>query len=334
MARHVVLGCGTGRHGHREPTWSPGARTSRGDPSGGGPDGAEQGAGGRRRRGCAHRVVRGGGRHLQRPQPREVPRVAGDVAAAGRLDPHRRRAHRAVVAVVDNLYAFGPVDVPMSAALPDRPSSTKGTIRMRMWHDLLAASRAADPWGRRRARLGLRRAGALLTEHARLPADRRGQAGVRPRRPRRPAHLDQPRRRRSTARQGGARPGRVGALLDRAERTRRSRCASSRRGRRASPGWPPVRGSAPCRQPSCRRSDCSNPRCAPRRDGLPVPPAVPPRLLGDRGPVRRRLHPARRFPAAEPRRRRPPTGGRTSAIRDLAGRSAVGEEVRRRSPPS
>lgn len=46
----------------------------------------------------------------------------------------------AVVAVVDNLYPFGPVDVPMSAALPDRPSSTKGTIRMKMWQDLLAAA--------------------------------------------------------------------------------------------------------------------------------------------------------------------------------------------------
>lgn len=46
----------------------------------------------------------------------------------------------AVVAVVDNLYPFGPVDVPMSAALPDRPSSVKGTIRMKMWQDLLAAS--------------------------------------------------------------------------------------------------------------------------------------------------------------------------------------------------
>lgn len=46
----------------------------------------------------------------------------------------------AVVAVVDNLYPFGPVDVPMSAALPDRPSSTKGTIRMTMWRDLLDAA--------------------------------------------------------------------------------------------------------------------------------------------------------------------------------------------------
>lgn len=46
----------------------------------------------------------------------------------------------AVVAVVDNLYPFGPVDVPMSAALPDRPSSIKGTIRMKMWQDLLAAT--------------------------------------------------------------------------------------------------------------------------------------------------------------------------------------------------
>lgn len=48
----------------------------------------------------------------------------------------------AVVAVVDNLYPFGPVDVPMSAALPDRPSSVKGMIRMKMWQDLLAAADA------------------------------------------------------------------------------------------------------------------------------------------------------------------------------------------------
>ncbi|WP_040884932.1 hypothetical protein [Janibacter sp. HTCC2649] len=48
----------------------------------------------------------------------------------------------AVVAVVDNLYPFGPVDVPMSAALPDRPSSKKGAIRMKMWQDLLAAADA------------------------------------------------------------------------------------------------------------------------------------------------------------------------------------------------
>ncbi|MFC7485849.1 NAD-dependent epimerase/dehydratase family protein [Knoellia sp. CPCC 206453] len=48
----------------------------------------------------------------------------------------------AVVAVVDNLYPFGPVDVPMSAALPDRPSSTKGAIRLKMWQDLLAAADA------------------------------------------------------------------------------------------------------------------------------------------------------------------------------------------------
>lgn len=49
----------------------------------------------------------------------------------------------AVVAVVDNLYPFGPVDVPMSAALPDRPTSIKGTIRMKMWQDLLAAAESS-----------------------------------------------------------------------------------------------------------------------------------------------------------------------------------------------
>jgi nucleoside-diphosphate-sugar epimerase len=48
----------------------------------------------------------------------------------------------AVLAVVDNLYAFGPVDGPMSAATPDRPSSVKGAVRRRMWDDALAAARA------------------------------------------------------------------------------------------------------------------------------------------------------------------------------------------------
>ncbi|WP_111766691.1 NAD-dependent epimerase/dehydratase family protein [Nakamurella deserti] len=58
----------------------------------------------------------------------------------------------AVLAVVDNLYPYGPVDGPMSAALPDRPSSVKGAVRQRMWEDALAAAAA----GRIRAAVAVR----------------------------------------------------------------------------------------------------------------------------------------------------------------------------------
>ena len=51
-------------------------------------------------------------------------------------------ANDAVLAVVDNLYAFGPVDGPMTADTPDRPSSVKGGVRKQMWDDALAAAKA------------------------------------------------------------------------------------------------------------------------------------------------------------------------------------------------
>lgn len=58
----------------------------------------------------------------------------------------------AVVAVVDNLYAYGPVDTPMTAAVPDRPSSVKGAVRRRMWDETVAAAAA----GRIRAAVAVR----------------------------------------------------------------------------------------------------------------------------------------------------------------------------------
>jgi nucleoside-diphosphate-sugar epimerase len=51
-------------------------------------------------------------------------------------------ASGAVLAIVDNLYAYGPVDGPMSPAVPDRPSSVKGGVRKQMWEDALAAARS------------------------------------------------------------------------------------------------------------------------------------------------------------------------------------------------
>jgi nucleoside-diphosphate-sugar epimerase len=58
----------------------------------------------------------------------------------------------AVVAVVDNLYAYGPVDAPMAGSTPDRPSSVKGAVRQRMWEETLAAAAA----GRIRAAVAVR----------------------------------------------------------------------------------------------------------------------------------------------------------------------------------
>lgn len=58
----------------------------------------------------------------------------------------------AVLAMIDNLYAFGPVDVPMSPKLPDAATTVKGRVRARMWADLLAAQAA----GRVRAVVAVR----------------------------------------------------------------------------------------------------------------------------------------------------------------------------------
>jgi nucleoside-diphosphate-sugar epimerase len=41
-----------------------------------------------------------------------------------------------------HLYGYGPVDGPMTEDTPQRPSSVKGGIRVRMWADMLAAHRA------------------------------------------------------------------------------------------------------------------------------------------------------------------------------------------------
>ena len=51
-------------------------------------------------------------------------------------------ASGAVLAIVDNLYAFGPVEGPMTATTPDHPSSVKGRVRQQMWDDALAAAAA------------------------------------------------------------------------------------------------------------------------------------------------------------------------------------------------
>ncbi|MFN8189536.1 MAG: NAD-dependent epimerase/dehydratase family protein [Nocardioidaceae bacterium] len=43
---------------------------------------------------------------------------------------------------VSNLYAYGPVDGPMTEATPLRPAGSKGRVRARMWEDALAAHEA------------------------------------------------------------------------------------------------------------------------------------------------------------------------------------------------
>lgn len=105
--------------------------------------------------------------------PAGADRVAADIAAPGVLRSHTAGAHviynavnppyhrwtqdwpplagafldaaadsGAVLAMIDNLYAYGPVDVPMSPRLPDAATTVKGRVRARMWADLLAAQAA------------------------------------------------------------------------------------------------------------------------------------------------------------------------------------------------
>lgn len=107
------------------------------------------------------------------PQAEGVVRVAADAADAGRLADLARGAaavynclnpayHRwpqdwppmaasllaaaessgAVLATCSNLYAYGPVDGPMTEDLPLAPSDPKGEVRAQMWHDALAAHEA------------------------------------------------------------------------------------------------------------------------------------------------------------------------------------------------
>lgn len=140
MGRHVVLGAG--------PVGSTIARDllERGEDvtvvtrSGGGPDGAERVRADVADATALSAIADGAGVLYNALNPADYnawpttwpPLAASILTTAERVG--------AVVAVVDNLYPFGPVDVPMSAALPDRPSSIKGTIRMKMWQDVLATA--------------------------------------------------------------------------------------------------------------------------------------------------------------------------------------------------
>ncbi|WDZ86849.1 NAD-dependent epimerase/dehydratase family protein [Micromonospora cathayae] len=48
----------------------------------------------------------------------------------------------AVLVTAGNLYGYGPVDGPMTERTPERPNSTKGAVRVRMWAEASAAHRA------------------------------------------------------------------------------------------------------------------------------------------------------------------------------------------------
>ncbi len=52
------------------------------------------------------------------------------------------QAHDAVLATVSNLYAYGPVAGPITAAPPDAPHDHKGEVRARMWASALEAHRS------------------------------------------------------------------------------------------------------------------------------------------------------------------------------------------------
>lgn len=49
------------------------------------------------------------------------------------------RAHGATLAIIGNLYAYGPVDRPMTEDLPLASTEAKGRLRARIWLDALAA---------------------------------------------------------------------------------------------------------------------------------------------------------------------------------------------------
>ncbi|RKE22303.1 NAD-dependent epimerase/dehydratase family protein [Streptomyces sp. TLI_171] len=60
--------------------------------------------------------------------------------AAGLLGAAERTG--ADYVMLGNVYAYGPVDGPVTERAPDRPSSVKGRVRAAMWADALAAHRA------------------------------------------------------------------------------------------------------------------------------------------------------------------------------------------------
>ncbi|HEX5594427.1 MAG TPA: NAD-dependent epimerase/dehydratase family protein [Micromonosporaceae bacterium] len=55
---------------------------------------------------------------------------------------HAAESSGAVLANAGSLYVYGPVNGPITEETPMRPSSTKGAIRARLWHDALEAHRA------------------------------------------------------------------------------------------------------------------------------------------------------------------------------------------------
>ena len=67
--------------------------------------------------------------------PTDWPPIASALLAAA-------QANDAVLAITGNLYAYGPVDRPMTEDLPLASSGTKGRVRARMWQDALAAHQA------------------------------------------------------------------------------------------------------------------------------------------------------------------------------------------------
>ncbi len=66
---------------------------------------------------------------------RDWPPIAASLVSAA-------EAAGAVLAVLGNLYGYGPVDGPMTEDLPLASTGVKGRVRARMWEDLLAAHRS------------------------------------------------------------------------------------------------------------------------------------------------------------------------------------------------
>ncbi|MEV6982972.1 NAD-dependent epimerase/dehydratase family protein [Sphaerisporangium sp. NPDC051017] len=67
--------------------------------------------------------------------PQDWPPIANALLAAA-------EASGAVLAIMGNLYGYGPVDRPMTEDLPLASAGTKGRVRARMWADALAAHKA------------------------------------------------------------------------------------------------------------------------------------------------------------------------------------------------
>lgn len=67
--------------------------------------------------------------------PRVWPPLAGSILAAA-------EAHGATLGIVGNLYAYGPVDGPMTEDLPLAATDVKGRLRAQMWEDALASHEA------------------------------------------------------------------------------------------------------------------------------------------------------------------------------------------------